>query len=66
MGYTETNSWKLAASNVPTLKTGDKITLYVQAYVQKGLGANDVEKARYLHDGPFLGSAWSQKVELTK
>lgn len=66
MGYTETNSWKLNASDVPTLTTGDKITFYVQTYEQLGVGANDVEKARYLHDGPFTGSAWSQKVELTK
>lgn len=66
MGYTETNSWTLDAKDVPTLSVGDKIPIYVQAYKQKGVGASDVDKARYLHDGPFTGSAWSDPVVLTK
>jgi hypothetical protein len=66
MGYSETNSWTLAAKDVPTLDTGDKIYLYVQSYREKGVGADDVAKAQYLHDGPFTGSAWSTVVTLTK
>lgn len=66
MGYTETNSWTLAANDVPTLVDGDKIYFYVQAYNEVGQGASDIEKASYLHDGDFLGSAWSEPVILTK
>ncbi|MGQ5519855.1 MULTISPECIES: fibronectin type III domain-containing protein [Enterococcus] len=66
MGYTETNSWTLATGDVPTLAAGDKIYLYVQTYREKGVGATDVEKARYLHDGPYTGSAWSTPTILTK
>ncbi|WP_242526922.1 MULTISPECIES: fibronectin type III domain-containing protein [Lactococcus] len=66
MGYSETNSWTLQAANVPVLETGDEIYLYVQAYKEKGVGADDVEKAAYLHDGEFIGSAWSAVVTLTK
>ncbi|MDG6115429.1 fibronectin type III domain-containing protein [Lactococcus formosensis] len=66
MGYSETNSWTLAAKDVPTLDTGDKIYLYVQSYREKGVGADDVAKAQYLHDGPFTGSAWSTVATLTK
>lgn len=65
MGYSETNSWTLAAANVPTLTTGDKIYFYIQMYNVKGLGATEVDKARYLHDGQFIGSAWSAPVILT-
>ncbi|WP_429940776.1 fibronectin type III domain-containing protein [Enterococcus sp. DIV0240a] len=66
MGYTETNSWTLAAGDVPTLAEGDTINLFIQAYPVVGVGANDIEKARYLHDGNFLGSAWSEPIILTK
>lgn len=66
MGYSETNSWTLAAADVPTLTAGDKIYLYVQTYNQKGVGITDVEKARYLHDGDFVGSAWSEPIILEK
>ncbi|WP_242387586.1 fibronectin type III domain-containing protein [Enterococcus gallinarum] len=66
MGYTETTSWTLATGDVPALETGDKIYLYVQTYNEKGVGADDIEKARYLHDGDFLGSAWSEPVVLVK
>lgn len=65
MGYTETNSWTLATGDVPTLTAGDKIYLYVQTYNQKGVGVDDIEKARYLHDGDFIGSEWSDPVVLT-
>lgn len=65
MGYSETNSWTLKSEDVPVLKAGDKLYIYVQAYKQKGIGADDIAKARYLHDGPFTGSAWSVAVELT-
>lgn len=66
MGYTETNSWSLAVVDVPILAVGDKIYLYVQAYNIKGDGADEIEKARYLHDGNFTGSAWSEPIILTK
>lgn len=67
MGYTEGNTWTLKASDVPALQSGDTINLHVQAYNELGVGADDVEKARYLHDGQFTGSAWSQPaVQLTK
>lgn len=59
MGYTETNTWTLSAADVPAHIAGDKISFFVQAYYQNGQGSTDVEKARYLHDGPFTGSAWS-------
>lgn len=65
MGYSETTNWNLVVDNVPALALGDKLYLYLQTYHQKGLGANDVEKARYLHDGDFVGSAWSAPVILT-
>lgn len=57
MGYSETNSWTLAAENVPELQTGEFITITVQTYNVK---------APYLHDGPFTGSAWSTAITLTK
>jgi len=66
MGYTETNSWILVAGDVPSLASGDKIYLYVQTYREKGIGATDVEKARYLHDGKFSGSSWSDPIILEK
>ncbi len=66
VGYTETTSWKLAAENVPALGAGDKIYLYIQTYNDVGVGADEIEKARYLHDGEFVGSAWSDPVILTK
>ena len=68
MGYSETNSWTLAAENVPELQTGEFITITVQTYNVKAPGdiATEVEKAAYLHDGPFTGSAWSTAVTLTK
>lgn len=66
MGYSETNEWSLATANVPELQTGDKIYFYVQAYNEVGVGSDDSEKARYLHDGEFIGSAWSDPVILTK
>ncbi|MCC4043754.1 fibronectin type III domain-containing protein [Enterococcus gallinarum] len=66
MGYSETNSWTLATGDVPELAAGDKIYLYVQTYREKGVGITDVEKARYLHDGDFVGSAWSEPIILEK
>ncbi len=66
MGYTETNTWTLDAADVPTLSEGDTLNLFIQAYPTTGVGANDIEKARYLHDGNFLGSAWSEPIVLTK
>ena len=66
MGYSEKPSWMLAAKNVPTLEVGDKIYVYVQTYNDVGVGVDEVEKARYLHDGDFLGSAWSEPIILTK
>lgn len=66
MGYSETTSWTLATGEVPELTSGQKIYCYVQAYYEKGVGDTPVEKARYLHDGEFTGSAWSEPVILTK
>lgn len=66
LGYSETNSWNLVAGDVPELTTGDEIYLYVQAYREKGVGATDAEKARFLHDGPYTGSDWSTPTILTK
>ncbi|HFC9196351.1 fibronectin type III domain-containing protein [Enterococcus lactis] len=66
MGYTETNSWTLSAADMPHLEAGDEIRFYIQTYNVVGQGANDIEKARYLHDGEFLGSAWSRPVVLIK
>lgn len=66
MGYTESNAWTLFSSNVPTTESGDKLYFYVQAYDEVGVGSNDVEKARYLHDGEFVGSAWSKPAILIK
>lgn len=68
MGYSENNSWTLASENVPELQTGDFILVTVQTYNVKAPEdiATEVEKAAYLHDGPFTGSAWSEAVKLTK
>jgi hypothetical protein len=66
MGYTETNTWTLAAADVPTLQADDTISFYIQTYNEVGEGANEIEKARYLHDGPYTGSSWSEPVILTK
>lgn len=68
MGYSEMNSWTLAAENVPELQTGEFITITVQTYNVKAPGdiGTEVEKAAYLHDGPFTGSAWSTAITLTK
>ncbi|WYC74433.1 fibronectin type III domain-containing protein [Lactococcus garvieae] len=65
MGYSETDSWTLKAADVPALESGDKIYIYIQAYKEKGIGADDVAKAKYLHDGQFTGSEWSEALVLT-
>lgn len=65
MGYSETTSWTLAAKDVPTLNSGEKLYLYVQTFNVKGRGATDIEKAAYLNEHE-LGSAWSDPVILTK
>lgn len=64
MGYSEATSWTLAAEDVPAHVTGDKLHFWVMAYDRKGVGANDVEKARDLHDN-HSGSAWSTEVVVT-
>ncbi|WP_347962629.1 fibronectin type III domain-containing protein [Lactococcus formosensis] len=68
MGYSETNSWTLAAENVPSLQEGDFILITVQTYNVKAPESikTEVEKAAYLHDGQFTGSAWSKAVQITK
>lgn len=68
MGYSETNSWTLAAEKVPELQEGDFILVTVQTYNVKAPSdfATEVEKAAYLHDGQFTGSAWSKAVLITK
>lgn len=65
MGYTESSSWMLAATDVPELTEGDKIYLYVQSFNDLGEGATDIDKAAYLHDNK-LGSEWSDALILTK
>lgn len=64
MGYSESNTWTLANADVPAHEPGDKINFYVQTYDELGQGENDIEKAQYLHDGEFTGSAWSDKLEI--
>ncbi|WP_285012441.1 fibronectin type III domain-containing protein [Lactococcus formosensis] len=68
MGYSETNFWTLAAENVPSLQEGDFILITVQTYNVKAPESikTEVEKAAYLHDGQFTGSAWSKAVQITK
>lgn len=68
MGYSETNSWTLSAENVPLLQEGEFILITVQTYNVKAPESikTEVEKAAYLHDGQFTGSAWSMAVKITK
>lgn len=66
MGYSEITSWNLLSENVPTWEVGDKLYFYLQTYNDLGVGADEIEKARYLHDGNFTGSSWSSPVVLTK
>lgn len=65
MYYTETNSYRFTPSKLQPHEVGDKLYFYVQAYNELGVGANETEKARYLHDGEFTGSAWADVVEVT-
>lgn len=65
MGYTETNSWKLSATDVPALESGDKLYCYVQTFNKLGVGENDIEKASYLNSNA-LGSAWSSALIVEK
>lgn len=62
MGYTESTEWILPAEDLPTHGQGDMIYSWVQAYSVVGRGASNAEKAQYLHDGYFVGSAWSDRV----
>lgn len=64
MEYSETNTFKLPASKVPvgSVQTGDLYYFWIQAYNELGVGATTEEKARYLHDGQFTGSAWSAAI----
>lgn len=67
IGYSETNSWTLAAENVPKLETGDFITVTIQAYhVAAPSDLTDKEKAEFLDKGTLPGSEWSDPVMLTK
>lgn len=59
MGYTETPKWTLDDDLATAPIANSTFTLAVQAYREKGVGENQAEKARYLHDGEFLGSEWS-------
>lgn len=59
MGYTETPKWTLDDALATAPIANSTFTLAVQAYREKGVGKDQVEKARYLHDGEFLGSEWS-------
>lgn len=62
MGYTETNEWTLDDALAGAPISNSKFTLAVQAYREKGVGSDQEEKARYLHDGEFLGSEWSKPL----
>lgn len=64
MGYSEINTWTISPEDLPSHEPGDEIYFWVQAYGIKGKGETDIEKAQYLHDGPFLGSAWSDVVSV--
>lgn len=66
MGYSETGSWTLNSADVPAYAAGELLYFYVQTYRALGIGADGVEKARYLHDGDFNGSAWSSVFVLPK
>lgn len=68
MGYSETNSWTLASEKVPELQSDDFIIVTVQAYNEKAPSdiTTEVEKAQYLYNGEFTGSAWSDAVTLIK
>lgn len=59
MGYVEGNTWTLDEAKHGADMTGKKFTVAVQSYKEKGVGADEAAKARYLHDGEFVGSAWS-------
>lgn len=65
MGYSETDNFTLANSDVPAHVAGDKIYFYVQAFAETGTGANDVEKAAELNSGNHLGSEWSKVSSVT-
>lgn len=65
MGYSEKNTWTLAVVDIPTLNDGEKIYFYVQAFNEKGVGKDDIEKAAYLNENS-LGSAWSDAVVLAQ
>lgn len=65
MYYSETNSYRFTPSKLQPHEVGDKLYFYVQAYNELGVGADETEKARYLHDGDFTGSAWADVVEVT-
>lgn len=67
IGYSETNSWTLAAENVPKLEVGDFITVTIQAYhVAAPSDLTEKEKAEFLDNGSLPGSEWSDPVILTK
>lgn len=57
MGYTETNSFTLPASDVPANTPGDKLTFAVQTFAKTGEGADNIAKAEYLNT-KASGSAW--------
>lgn len=67
IGYSETNSWTLAAKNVPNLEVGDFITVTIQAYhVAAPSYLTEKEKAEFLDKGTLPRSEWSDPVMLTK
>jgi hypothetical protein len=67
IGYSETNSWTLAAENVPKLEVGDFITVTIQAYhVAAPSDLTEKEKAEFLDEGTLPGSERSDPVMLTK
>ncbi|WP_407894664.1 fibronectin type III domain-containing protein [Lacticaseibacillus sp. N501-2] len=65
MGYSETTSWTLAASDVPAHVSGDKIMFNVMAYPEVGQGDTDIAKAAYLNTAEITGSDWSRGSSVT-
>lgn len=65
MGYSESNSFTLDSTDVPTHSAGDKIYFYVQAFSETGAGSTGIDKAQELNAGEHLGSDWSKVASVT-
>lgn len=67
MGYSETNSWHLNASDVPTPDKGQQHLYFgIQAFPVVGVGDDDIAKAQYLNTTPDIeGSEWSELIDVS-